>query len=263
MRPPKQRLVIIVIALAALTLGAILVLAQTRRNEDAACRTRQFEGSHFIVCTFDSRREHIALASRGSDGAYLRSFDALARKLDAEAAHVRFAMNAGMFNDAGAPIGLYVEDGVQGQRIALADGPGNFHMKPNGVFWQGDDGALHIDTSEDYARLSPQPRWATQSGPMLVINGALHPRFSADGASHFIRNGVGVRDAHTAFFVISTDAVSFGRFARFFRDDLHTPNALFFDGSVSSLWAPNLNRHDEGHLLGPMVVALDGPTRSP
>lgn len=263
MQLPKQRLIMVTIALAALTLGTILILAQTRRAEDAACHTRQFEGSRFIVCAFDTRRTHIQLASRGADGAYLRSFDALARKLGADAGHVRFAMNAGMFNDAGAPIGLYVEDGVQGQRIALADGPGNFHMKPNGVFWQDSEGALHLDTSENYAQLAPHPRWASQSGPMLVIDGALHPRFAADGASHFIRNGVGVRDAHTAFFVISTDAVSFGRFARLFRDNLHTPNALFFDGSVSSLWAPNLNRHDDGHLLGPMVVVLDGPTRDP
>lgn len=263
MRLPKQRLILIIIALAALALGTILTLAQSRRGEDAACHARQFEGSRFIVCTFDARREHIVLASRGADGAYLRTFDALARQLGADAGRVRFAMNAGMFNDAGAPIGLYVEGGVQGQRIALANGPGNFHMKPNGVFWQDDENALHLDTSETYAQLAPHPRWATQSGPMLVINGGLHPRFAADGASHFIRNGVGVRDAHIAYFVISADAVSFGRFARFFRDDLHTPNALFFDGSVSSLWAPNLNRRDDGHLLGPMVVVLDGPTRSP
>ena len=73
--------------------------------------------------------------------------------------------------------------------LRLTEGPGNFHLKPNGVFWQGQDGALHIDVSEDYAAAAPQPRWATQSGPMLLINGALHPRFAEDGASRLMRIG--------------------------------------------------------------------------
>jgi uncharacterized protein YigE (DUF2233 family) len=162
-----------------------------------------------------------------------------------------------MYNDAGAPIGLYVSDGEQQHAISLTDGPGNFHLKPNGVFWQGQDGALHIEPSDVYARELREPRWATQSGPMLLIDGEMHPRFAEDGASRFVRNGVGVRDAHTAYFVISSGMVSFGRFARFFRDDLHSRDALFFDGTVSSLWAPSIGRDDDNHELGPMVVVLD------
>ena len=92
---------------------------------------------------------------------------------------------------------------------------------------------------------------------MLVIDGELHPRFAEDGASRFVRNGVGLRDAHTAYFVISSGMVSFGRFARFFRDELHCRDALFLDGTVSSLWAPSIGRSDDNHELGPMVVVLD------
>ena len=98
--------------------------------------------------------------------------------------------------------------------------------------------------------------WATQSGPMLVIEGALHPAIQDDGSSRLIRNGVGVRGARIAVFVISDDPVSFGKFARLFRDDLGCANALFLDGTVSSLWAPELNRKDAVAPLGPMVVAL-------
>lgn len=166
-------------------------------------------------------------------------------------------MNAGMFNDAGAPIGLYVENGDEQKSIALSDGPGNFHLKPNGVFWQGQDGQLHIEVSEDYAAAAREPRWATQSGPMLLINGAMHPRIAEDGTSRLIRNGVGLRDAHTAYFVISSGFVSFGRFARFFRDELHCRDALFLDGTVSSVWAPGIGRYDDNHDLGPMVVVMD------
>lgn len=261
MKPPRPRLLTIAIALAALAAGTVLYLTTTHRRVDAACSVRNFEGSRFIVCTLDTRRAELRLVSRGHNQIYLRTFAALNTMLGRDASRLRFAMNAGMFNDAGAPIGLYVEDGAQGHRLALTEGPGNFHLKPNGVFWQDDSGALHIDASDRYVALGAHPRFATQSGPMLVIDGALHPRFAADGASHYIRNGVGVLDARTAYFVISDDSVSFGRFARFFRDGLHCRNALFLDGSVSSLWAPNLQRRDDNHLLGPMIVVLNLPAQ--
>jgi uncharacterized protein YigE (DUF2233 family) len=95
---------------------------------------------------------------------------------------------------------------------------------------------------------------------MLVIAGELHPQFQHDGPSRYIRNGVGVRDVRRAYFVISTGAVSFGRFARFFRDELGCRDALFLDGAVSSLWAPSLDRRDDAHEIGPMVVVLDRPS---
>jgi uncharacterized protein YigE (DUF2233 family) len=227
------------------------------QDRDTPCAVREFEGSRFVVCTFDARRQDMRLHSRASAGGYLRSFAELQRQLGRDARNVRFAMNAGMFNDVGAPIGLYVQGGEEQKSISLADGPGNFHLKPNGVFWQGEDGALHIETSESYAMELRTPRWATQSGPMLVIDGELHPRFAEDGNSRLVRNGVGLRDSRTAYFVISSGMVSFGRFARFFRDELNCRNALFFDGAVSSLWAPSMGRHDDNHQLGPMVVVLD------
>jgi uncharacterized protein YigE (DUF2233 family) len=237
--------------------AAALFFLPRMQNRDQPCAVHDFESSRFIVCTFDARRHDMRLYSRASGDGYLRSFEALQLELGAQARSVRFAMNAGMYNDAGAPIGLYVQDGDEQQAIALADGPGNFHMKPNGVFWQGEDGALHIETSAAYAGAGREPRWATQSGPMLVIDGAMHPRFAEDGASRFVRNGVGLRDRHTAYFVISSGMVSFGRFARFFRDELDCRNALFFDGAVSSLWAPSIGRIDDNHELGPMVVVLE------
>lgn len=214
-----------------------------------------FDSERYTVCTYDGARDELRLADR--DGrTYLRSFENLSRALSEDRTRVRFAMNAGMFNDAGAPIGLYVSEGHEQHVLVLTDGPGNFHLKPNGVFWQGEDGSVHVDTSENYAlRLAPA-RWATQSGPMLVINGEIHPRIADNGPSRYVRNGVGVRDGHTAFFVISSGAVSFGRFARFFRDRLRCRNALFLDGAVSSLWSPSIGRDDDDHRLGPMVVVL-------
>jgi uncharacterized protein YigE (DUF2233 family) len=248
------------VLIAAALIIAFAVTARTQGVRDHPCEQRRFEGSRFIVCTFDTARHELRLASRDDGGAYLRDFDALSGTLGADAGRLRFAMNAGMFNDAGAPIGLYVESGEQRHPLRLTEGPGNFHMKPNGVFWQSTDGAVHVTPSEEFASSARDGRWATQSGPMLVIDGELHPRFQHDGPSRYIRNGVGVRDGRHAYFVISSGAVSFGRFARFFRDELDCTDALFFDGAVSSLWAPSLDRRDDAHAIGPMVVVLDRPS---
>lgn len=255
--PRRRSLVIGALLAAAALIAAAFAMQRGSRDAGAPCVVHSFESSRFIVCTYNARAEELRLASSAPHGGYMRGFDALEASLGADARRVRFAMNAGMFNDAGAPIGLYVANGEEQHVLRLTNGPGNFHLKPNGVFWQGDDGAVHVDTSENYALHVEHARWATQSGPMLVIDGALHPRIADNGPSRYVRNGVGVRDGHTAFFVISSGAVSFGRFARFFRDRLRCRNALFLDGTVSSLWAPRMGRDDDDHRLGPMVVVLD------
>lgn len=244
-------------ALAVLVSVAALLAVRALTPSDRPCVAHHFEGARFIVCRYDARRDELRLMSARADGGYLRSFDQLETALGADAARVRFAMNVGMFNTQGEPIGLFIAEGVEGKSLSLTDGPGNFHMKPNGVFWQGADGAVHVDTSEDYDAAAPAARWATQSGPMLVIDGELHERFAPDGESRLVRNGVGVRNARTAYFVISSGPVSFGRFARFFRDRLGCADALFLDGSVSSLWAPERQRRDAHMPIGPMVVVLE------
>jgi prepilin-type processing-associated H-X9-DG protein len=62
-----------------------------------------------------------------------------------------------------------------------------------------------------------------------------------------------VRDGVTAIFAISDEPVTFHAFARLFRDELGCANALFLDGSVSSLYASELGRDDELAPLGPMI----------
>jgi uncharacterized protein YigE (DUF2233 family) len=190
-------------------------------------------------------------------GEAYRGFAPLQESLGKDASRVRFAMNAGMYDDSGAPIGLFVSRGVEEKPLNRRDGPGNFHMKPNGVFWLDAAGAPHVDTADDFAALNAAPPLATQSGPMLVIDGALHPAIKDDGPSRLTRNAVGVCGAREAKFVISEDPVSFGKLARFFRDGLQCPNALYLDGAVSSLWQPDQARMDEGFAIGPIIVALE------
>jgi uncharacterized protein YigE (DUF2233 family) len=165
-------------------------------------------------------------------------------------------MNAGMYHEDRSPVGLYVENGQQLKRLSTADGPGNFSMKPNGVFYVDGKSAGVMETKE-FARRKLTPAFATQSGPMLVINGRLHPRFLASATSKNRRNGVGVAGSKVTFALAETP-VTLHQFARVFRDVLKTPNALYLDGSISRLYAADIHRNDFGFAMGP-IVAVSAP----
>jgi uncharacterized protein YigE (DUF2233 family) len=217
---------------------------------ESACRERSFEGARFTVCKLDLASDRLELIGGQ------RSFADLQRSLGSRTSQLRFAMNAGMYDEAGVPIGLFVRNGREEKGLNRREGAGNFHLMPNGVFAVDQGGRASVTPSTAFRKKVPLPEWATQSGPMLVIAGKLHPKFDENGESQLIRNGVGVPAPRTAFFVISEDPVSFGRFARFFRDALGCPNALYLDGSVSSLWDPAGSRMDPHPELGPMVAVF-------
>jgi uncharacterized protein YigE (DUF2233 family) len=156
-------------------------------------------------------------------------------------------------------VGLYVEQGRELVRANTKPGYGNFHMKPNGVFYISGDGAAAVAETRAFLKQRPRAALATQSGPMLVIDGRLHPRFDRASTSLKARNGVGVRADGKVMFAISQGEVSFDAFARLFRDGLNCPNALFLDGgSASSLYAPSLSRHGNAIVsLGPMLAVFE------
>jgi uncharacterized protein YigE (DUF2233 family) len=221
-----------------------------------ACRTVRFEDTPFTLCDADPARHSIRLTSRDSSGVPMRDFTALPARLGKDAARIAFAMNAGMFGVTGEPIGLYVENGERQVALNRRTGGGNFYTPPpNGVFF-GDAKGWHITTTAAFAaRAAPLPDFATQSGPMLVVNGTINPGFDANGKSLNIRNGVGIAASGHALFAISDMPISFGRFARLFRK-LGCTDALYFDGSISRLWDPVAGRMDTGAKIGPIVVVL-------
>lgn len=222
---------------------AVLVLAWWWRREpmppappEAAsglpktCRELSFEGVPYIVCDVSLKEYDIVLRRADPTGKPYRD---LARLAAAEP--FVFAMNAGMYHGDFRPVGLHVEQGREDAPLNLADAEGNFFLKPNGVFYVDEQGNAGVLESSAYATAGITPRLATQSGPMLVIDGNIHPRFEANGTSRHIRNGVGVNESGLAIFAISRQPVSLGSFARLFRDELACRNALFFDGTVSAL----------------------------
>ena len=237
----------------------LLTLAACRESPSAAemppssCESRTFEGDGFTVCDPGEGRIELFAAARGE--AAVRGLDALEAQLGQRAANVAFAMNAGMYDEDGRPIGLAIVEGRQVRAINRRKGGGNFHLMPNGVFQIHRDGRAEVITTARW-RPSPTIRLASQSGPMLVVDGKLHPAFEHDGSSRHIRNGAGIARGGKPVFVISDDAVSLGKFARFFRDELKARNALFFDGAVSALWDPANGRRDLTRPLGPLIVAF-------
>jgi prepilin-type processing-associated H-X9-DG protein len=235
-----------------LTAGPAAAQPQAGLTPASPCRPLLHEDANYVVCTVDLRKYQLKLFWRGPEGDPYGSFD----RLKTVHRNLAFAMNGGMYHKDWSPVGLYVEDGREMKRANTANGPGNFHLKPNGVFFATQDRAGVLETGR-YLRQKPKAEIATQSGPMLVIDGRIHPKISDEGISRKVRNGVGVRDPHTVVFAISDGLVTFGQFARLFRDALGCGNALFLDGSVSSLYAPALNRADWRAPLGPIIGAVE------
>ncbi|HPD92876.1 MAG: phosphodiester glycosidase family protein [Rhodobacter sp.] len=235
------------------SLLALILAALATPAAGASCRDQAFEEARFTVCEAEAGQD-LRLFLRGDDGQVYGSFTRIEAALEPRGERLAFAMNAGMFHLDRAPVGLYVEQGSTEGRLVTRAGPGNFGMLPNGVFCVRPAGDFAIVESRTYDAAPPDCRYATQSGPMLVIDGALHPRFLPDSTSAHLRNGVGVSaDGQRAVFVISDDPVTFHRFARFFRDALGLNQALYLDGSVSRLYAPELGRTDWGVPMGPVV----------
>jgi uncharacterized protein YigE (DUF2233 family) len=232
--------------------AAAVLLTGTPLLADPACRDLSFENRPFTVCQADAAQD-LRLFFADPQGAVLGNFTRVNAALEPEGKALIFAMNAGMYHPDRSPVGLLITEGRQQARIVTSDGPGNFGLLPNGVLCIR-SGRFAVIESRRFKDHPPACTYATQSGPMLVIDGALHPRFLPDSDSRYIRNGAGVSaDGKTAYFAISNQVVNFAEFARLFRDELQTPNALYFDGKVSKLYARDLNRSDFGFQMGPMV----------
>lgn len=218
------------------------------------CGQMRHDGKAYTVCRVDAAREELRLfLNDPATGKPLGSFGNVETLVEGQGRRLAFAMNAGMYHQDRKPVGHYVENGRESAPVIASDGPGNFGLLPNGVFCIGKGWARVYETKR-FQREAPACRHATQSGPMLVINGKLHPRFIENSDSRYVRNGVGTSaDGKTAWFAISESPVNFHAFGRLFRDALKVPQALYFDGNISRLYAPGLDRYDGGFPMGPIV----------
>lgn len=249
-------------AALAVALPLVLAAAMIADGAEAAeqavpCRSVTHEGAGYTVCEADASKAIVRLFWKQPDGQPYGRLGGLPPKDGGKP--LLFALNGGMFHADLRPVGLFVAGGRQLVPASTAKGPGNFHLKPNGVFWVG-QGKAGVAETNAYLKHKPAADIATQSGPMLVIDGKLHPLFVRAEASKKYRDGVGVKaDGKSIVFAISDGEVSFASFARLYRDVLKCPNALFLDGgSAPALYAPKLGRGSNLLPLGPMIGVYGG-----
>ena len=219
---------------------------------DDACRMVTHAQVEHIICSYPVKDISMRFYLNDSEG---KPFGRLSRVEDELDQPPLLLMNGGMYHDDLSAVGLYIENGEQRQSISNKDGFGNFHLLPNGVFWIK-DGKAGVTETKRYISRKIKPDFATQSGPMLVINGKLHHRFLRNSDSLKIRNGVGLsKDGETIHFAISKQSISFWNFGKLFQERLKSPNALYLDGTVSAIRAGEFRRGG-WRQLGPIIAVF-------
>ena len=185
----------------------------------------------------DLKEEVVELHYKDSNGNLINTLGQLENGLKEDGKELLFGMNGGMFHPDYSPVGLYIEDFSEINRINNSRGKANFNLRPNGVFSIYGDQTAMICTTSTFAA-DPDIRFATQSGPMLLINGEFHPAFNEGSKNVNIRNGVGVLPNGNVVLAMSTTFINFYDFARFFKS-LGCKNALYLDGAVSQVFYPD------------------------
>lgn len=219
-----------------LKLFAILLLvAAPGCRQPASQNSDNF--TDFIVNPQDSRVE---LFWKDDKDNIFRNIGNLKKHLESSGKKLRFAMNGGMYQENNQPLGLFIQNGKTITPLNKRTGEGNFYLQPNGVFYLTSDRRAFIKRTQDYNSGEAQIEFATQSGPMLIIDGAINEQFKADSTSLNIRNGVCVLENGTVLFSISRLGVNFYDFADHFLK-AGCRNALYLDGYVSKIYLPEKN----------------------
>ncbi len=219
---------------------AVVFLSSSQKHED----------ERFIAVTI-SDVSKVELYWKDDTGEILRSIGRLRSFVGSKGKRLKFAMNAGMFTQDNAPLGLFIERNNIVAPLNKATGNGNFYLQPNGVFYITTSNKAFIRKTMDIATIE-KIAWATQSGPMLVIDGAIHSAFRKGSANLYIRNGVGVLPGNCLLFAISKQPVNLYDFAEYFRKS-GCRNALYLDGFVSRMYAPSTGIEQVDGNVGVMI----------
>jgi uncharacterized protein YigE (DUF2233 family) len=225
-------------------------------------------GKKYRALTVDIKNANLALYYRDENKEPFRSFDQLDKWLSAKNQRLVFATNAGMFGKGFFPLGLHIEQGHVLQNMHLpkpgnnvdADAVvGNFDLPHNGVFSVREGKASVVETQ----KLAGVQDWsgvqlATQSGPMLLIDGAINPSFNENSGNLKIRSGVGIIDDNNIVFAISDDPISFYDFALVFKEQFNCGNALFLDGAISKMYIYESDNDniDESIFAGMLAITV-------
>jgi uncharacterized protein YigE (DUF2233 family) len=206
----------------------------------SGCQTKEED---FVTLTVDSSEVNIEFFWKDNNDKDLKSIKKLRNYVEKDGKQLRFAMNGGMYQEDNKPLGLF----IQNQKVITKlntkeDLPGNFYLQPNGVFYLTVDRKPFLVKTKDFT-FDEQIKFATQSGPMLVIDGQINPQFTQNSNNLNLRNGVCLLENNRVVFSISRIEVNFYDFAKHFQS-LGCQNALYLDGFVSRMYLPEQNIED-------------------
>ena len=214
----------------------------------------------FISCRVDLRRQQLKLYWKDGRNQRFKSLQGLKTWLEAHGQTLAFAMNAGMFNPAYAPQGLFIEAQKTITPLDTTTGYGNFYLKPNGVFYLTTDTTAHVCQTAAF-RNDGRVAYATQSGPMLVIDGKIHPAFIPGSANLQIRNGVGILPDNRVLLAMSKTKINFYDFAEYFRK-AGCRQALYLDGFVSRTYEAAARQPQLDGDFG-VIIGVTAPRQPP
>ena len=198
----------------------------------------------------------LRLLWRDENGAPVGDLAALERRIGEQGDRLVFATNAGIFDPMRSPLGLHIEDGKVLVELNRGDGPGNFYLKPNGVFFEA-DGKLQVCETSEFTVSADRVRFATQSGPLLLRAGREHGAFDPQSANRKVRSAVGVNAAGDAVFVLSGGRVTFHELASFYRDRLQCADALYLDGEISKFYTPRYGWNDGTGQFAAVIAVVE------
>lgn len=206
---------------------------------------------NFVSYTVNPKKANVKLYWKNDKGEVLNNFKKMKSFIEEKNEKLLFAMNGGMFHRNYSPVGLYIENSKMIRKLNNSSGKGNFYLKPNGTFYITSENIANICQTSKFV-YNDNIKYATQSGPMLVINNKIHSAFTK-GSKHLnIRNGVGILPNNELFFAMSTEKISLYDFAEYFKNK-GCKNALFLDGYVSKIYYPAENWKQTNGNFGVMI----------
>ncbi len=214
---------------------------------------QQMQDEKFISYIADLKKQELKLYWKDDKQQLFKSIGSLNTWLQSKNEKLLFAMNGGMYKTDNSPLGLFIQNYKTITHLNKANATGNFYLKPNGVFYITSTDQPVICTTGKFID-NGKIKYATQSGPMLVIDGKIHPEFKQGSTNLNIRNGVGILPGNKVIFAMSKEPVSFYDFAEFFKK-AGCINALYLDGAISQTYLPEKNWLQTGGNFGVIIGA--------
>lgn len=227
------------------------VLVSVLGSFDSPTIVNDNSDSRIISLEINPTNQDVQFYWKDAAGNKLKSIQQLKTFVESRGEVLQFAMNGGMYTEDNSPLGLYIEDYKTINSLNIKSGNGNFYLKPNGVFYLLKNRKAVVCRTEEF-KPNANIRFATQSGPMLMIDGKIHPELKL-GSSHVnIRNGVGILPNGNILFAISSKEINLYDFALFFKQ-AGCSNALYLDGFVSKMYCPEKQQSQLEGNFGVMI----------